>query len=168
MLQLLVHTYKTLHRDHNCNPRKHPTSDQSTELWLAKCHSWSAMVACTSPTSDAWDCIAVTESLWCLAVSSCGLQCDSSASTNICCFDDINIDYIAGTSCKSAYMCAGLSLLNLSLDTLRADRFEQMTRRRGHERVLETLDLALSLGFDPVKVSFQQDLCSEVLVKEWG
>lgn len=65
-------------------------------------------------------------------------------------------------------MYAGLSLLNLSLDTLRADRFEQMTRRRGHERVLETLDLALSLGFDPVKVSFQQDLCSEVLVKEWG
>ena len=48
--------------------------------------------------------------------------------------------------------CAGLSLLNLSLDTLRPDRFEQMTRRRGHERVLETLDLALSLGFDPVKV----------------
>ncbi len=28
-----------------------------------------------------------------------------------------------------------------------------MTRRRGHERVLETLDLALSLGFDPVKVA---------------
>lgn len=47
----------------------------------------------------------------------------------------------------------GLSLLNLSLDTLRPDRFEQMTRRRGHDRVLETLDLALSLGFDPVKVN---------------
>lgn len=43
-------------------------------------------------------------------------------------------------------------MLNLSLDTLRPNRFEQMTRRRGHERVLETLDLALSLGFDPVKV----------------
>ncbi|KAL0036403.1 hypothetical protein WJX77_006194 [Trebouxia sp. C0004] len=47
----------------------------------------------------------------------------------------------------------GLSLLNLSLDTLQPDRFEQMTRRRGHERVLETLDLALSLGLDPVKVN---------------
>ena len=46
----------------------------------------------------------------------------------------------------------GLSLLNLSLDTLRPERFEQMTRRRGHDRVLETLDLALTLGFDPVKV----------------
>lgn len=52
------------------------------------------------------------------------------------------------------YLCivVGLSLLNLSLDTLRPDRFEQMTRRRGHERVLDTLDLALSLGFKPVKV----------------
>lgn len=47
---------------------------------------------------------------------------------------------------------AGLSLLNLSLDTLKPDRFERMTRRRGHDRVLETLQLALSLGFDPVKV----------------
>ena len=47
---------------------------------------------------------------------------------------------------------AGLSLLNLSLDTLRPERFEHMTRRRGHDRVLETLDLALTLGFDPVKV----------------
>lgn len=55
--------------------------------------------------------------------------------------------------CMQTVLCVtGLSLLNLSLDTLRADRFEQMTRRRGHERVLETLDLALSLGFDPVKV----------------
>ena len=57
---------------------------------------------------------------------------------------------------------AGLSLLNLSLDTLQPDRFEQMTRRRGHERVLETLDLALSLGFDPVKVrlpSARPDQC---------
>ena len=49
-------------------------------------------------------------------------------------------------------MHAGLSLLNLSLDTLRPERFERMTRRRGHDRVLETLDLALTLGFDPVKV----------------
>ena len=50
-------------------------------------------------------------------------------------------------------MYSGLSLLNLSLDTLRPERFERMTRRRGHDRVLETLDLALRLGFAPVKVS---------------
>ena len=48
---------------------------------------------------------------------------------------------------------AGLSLINVSLDTLRADRFERMTRRRGHERVLETIQQAVDLGYDPVKVS---------------
>ncbi len=62
----------------------------------------------------------------------------------------------SGLSCLSA---AGLSLLNLSLDTLRPERFEQMTRRRGHERVLETLDLALSLGFEPVKVPYRCFCC---------
>jgi len=40
----------------------------------------------------------------------------------------------------------------VSLDTLRVDRFERMTRRRGHERVLETIQLAVDLGYDPVKV----------------
>lgn len=48
---------------------------------------------------------------------------------------------------------AGLSLLNLSLDTLRADRFEHMTRRKGHARVLKTIDTALDIGYDPVKVN---------------
>jgi len=45
-----------------------------------------------------------------------------------------------------------LALLNLSLDTLRPERFEQMTRRRGLERVLETIQTAVDLGYDPVKV----------------
>lgn len=49
-------------------------------------------------------------------------------------------------------VCAGLSLLNISLDTLRPDRFEEMTRRRGQERVMETIHHAVDLGFDPVKV----------------
>ena len=49
-------------------------------------------------------------------------------------------------------MGAGLSLLNISLDTLRPERFEQMTRRRGQERVLETIHHAVELGFEPVKV----------------
>ncbi|KAK9811433.1 hypothetical protein WJX72_003867 [[Myrmecia] bisecta] len=47
----------------------------------------------------------------------------------------------------------GLSLLNISLDTLRADRFEHMTRRRGHERVLETIEDAIRLGYNPLKVN---------------
>eukprot|EP00889_Picochlorum_renovo_P007927 jgi/Picre1/34957/NNA_002423.t1 len=42
---------------------------------------------------------------------------------------------------------AGLSLLNLSLDTLRADRFEHMTRRKGHARVLKTIDILPWIDF---------------------
>ena len=45
----------------------------------------------------------------------------------------------------------GLNLLNMSLDTLQRDRFERMARRQGLERVLETIDAAIELGFDPVK-----------------
>lgn len=48
---------------------------------------------------------------------------------------------------------AGLNLLNISLDTLRADRYEKVTRRKGWERVIAGIDLAAQLGFDPVKVS---------------
>jgi cyclic pyranopterin phosphate synthase len=42
---------------------------------------------------------------------------------------------------------AGLSQLNLSLDTLRPDRFEAITRRRGLDKVLDALDLALDYGY---------------------
>jgi molybdenum cofactor biosynthesis enzyme MoaA len=48
---------------------------------------------------------------------------------------------------------AGLRLLNISLDTLRPERFERMTRRRGHERIMAVIQQALRLGFDPVKVA---------------
>ncbi len=48
---------------------------------------------------------------------------------------------------------AGLSAINISLDTLRPDRFEALTRRRGHERVLAAIDSALALGYRPVKVN---------------
>ena len=48
---------------------------------------------------------------------------------------------------------AGLNLLNISLDTLRADRFEAMTRRKGHSRVLDTIYKAVQLGYNPVKVN---------------
>ena len=47
-----------------------------------------------------------------------------------------------------------MNLLNISLDTLRPERFEQMTRRKGHDRVLLSIQTAISLGYDPVKVSF--------------
>ncbi len=42
---------------------------------------------------------------------------------------------------------AGLTHLNLSLDTLRADRFQSLTLRPGLDRVLAALDLALDYGY---------------------
>lgn len=53
----------------------------------------------------------------------------------------------------AALQTNGLSLLNISLDTLREERFESMTRRRGLSRVLDTIHQAVDLGFDPVKVN---------------
>ncbi|CAK1585799.1 unnamed protein product [Parnassius mnemosyne] len=48
---------------------------------------------------------------------------------------------------------AGLAALNVSLDSLRPDRFERMARRPGLARVLAGIDLALQLGYRPVKVN---------------
>ena len=47
---------------------------------------------------------------------------------------------------------AGLSAVNISLDTLRPERFETLARRPGHERVMESIRTAVRLGYDPVKV----------------
>jgi len=46
----------------------------------------------------------------------------------------------------------GLTSLNISLDTLVPAKFEFMTRRKGHEKVLNSIDAAIDLGFNPVKV----------------
>lgn len=46
----------------------------------------------------------------------------------------------------------GLNLLNISLDTLVPGKFEFMTRRKGHERVMESIYTAVDLGYNPVKV----------------
>lgn len=46
----------------------------------------------------------------------------------------------------------GLNSINISLDTLVPAKFELMTRRKGHDRVLESINTAVELGFDPVKV----------------
>nr|CAD7452305.1 unnamed protein product [Timema tahoe] len=48
---------------------------------------------------------------------------------------------------------AGLDILNVSLDTLRPARYDQITRRKGYERVRAGIDLALQLGYSPVKVN---------------
>ncbi|KAG6725023.1 hypothetical protein I3842_02G012900 [Carya illinoinensis] len=47
----------------------------------------------------------------------------------------------------------GLSALNISLDTLVPSKFEFMTRRKGHERVMESINTAIALGYNPVKVN---------------
>jgi len=48
---------------------------------------------------------------------------------------------------------AGLRRINISLDTLHADRFEQMTRRNDLENVLAGIDAAVAAGFSPVKIN---------------
>ncbi|XP_066603821.1 molybdenum cofactor biosynthesis protein 1 isoform X2 [Prorops nasuta] len=48
---------------------------------------------------------------------------------------------------------AGLDALNISLDTLKEERFEKLTRRKGWARVRAAIDLAVQLGYNPVKVN---------------
>ena len=48
---------------------------------------------------------------------------------------------------------AGLSRVNLSLDTLRADRFEAIARRPGLDRVLRAMDRVLEAGLEPLKLN---------------
>jgi cyclic pyranopterin phosphate synthase len=48
---------------------------------------------------------------------------------------------------------AGLRRINVSLDTLNPDKFQQLTRRTGLEQVIEGILAACAAGFDPVKVN---------------
>jgi len=48
---------------------------------------------------------------------------------------------------------AGLTGVNISLDTMNAARYLEITRRTGLERVLEGIHLAVDLGFSSVKVN---------------
>ena len=48
---------------------------------------------------------------------------------------------------------AGLRRINVSLDTLDPDRFQQLTRRPGFEQVIEGILAAKAAGFDPVKIN---------------
>lgn len=50
-------------------------------------------------------------------------------------------------------VAAGLGRINISLDSLRPDRFEALTRRDELARVLEGIDAAVASGLDPVKVN---------------
>ncbi|XP_076067042.1 molybdenum cofactor biosynthesis protein 1-like isoform X2 [Oratosquilla oratoria] len=48
---------------------------------------------------------------------------------------------------------AGLTHLNVSLDTLIPPKFELITRRRGWQKVMNGIDIALELGYNPVKIN---------------
>ena len=48
---------------------------------------------------------------------------------------------------------SGINLLNISLDTLDASKFEFITRRKGFDLVLQAINMALDMGYNPVKVN---------------
>lgn len=48
---------------------------------------------------------------------------------------------------------AGLTRLNVSLDTLRPERFEQIARRPGWHRVWAGIEAALAAGYEPLKIN---------------
>lgn len=48
---------------------------------------------------------------------------------------------------------AGLRRLNVSLDALSPEKFEQITRRTGYERVRAGIRRAQQVGFDPIKIN---------------
>ena len=52
-----------------------------------------------------------------------------------------------------ALRAAGVRRLNISMDTLRADRFEQIARRPDFARANAGIQAALAAGFDPIKLN---------------
>jgi GTP 3',8-cyclase len=53
----------------------------------------------------------------------------------------------------SELVAAGLRRINLSLDTLRPDRFEAIARRPGLDAVLRAIDRAIDAGLTPLKLN---------------
>ena len=51
-----------------------------------------------------------------------------------------------------ALQAAGLDHINISLDTLIQPKFEFITRRKGWNKVMDSMDTALEIGYNPVKV----------------
>ena len=52
-----------------------------------------------------------------------------------------------------AFFDAGLRRINISLDTLNPDRFRQLTRRDGLDRVIAGILAAKKAGFEPIKLN---------------
>ncbi|MGI9616248.1 MAG: GTP 3',8-cyclase MoaA [Acidimicrobiales bacterium] len=68
---------------------------------------------------------------------------------------DLSMTTNGATLAQSAddLKAAGLERINISLDTLRADRFLELTRRDSLDAVLDGIDAAVRVGFEPVKVN---------------
>lgn len=62
-----------------------------------------------------------------------------------------NAYYLAGMA--DEVRAAGVARLNISLDTLRRDRFERFTRVDGLEQVLAGIEAARRAGFAPIKLN---------------
>ncbi|CAH0388227.1 unnamed protein product [Bemisia tabaci] len=60
---------------------------------------------------------------------------------------------LALTKLLPALQRAGLDSVNISLDTLKPEKFEIMSRRKGWGRVVAGIDLAVQLGFQQPKVN---------------
>jgi len=66
------------------------------------------------------------------------------------------------TPIAEALKAAGVDRVNFSLDTLKPDRFQRITRLYGDPQpVLEAVDAALAVGMDPVKVNM-------VVIRGWN
>eukprot|EP00013_Stygamoeba_regulata_P003461 CAMPEP_0177633328 /NCGR_PEP_ID=MMETSP0447-20121125/2780_1 /TAXON_ID=0 /ORGANISM="Stygamoeba regulata, Strain BSH-02190019" /LENGTH=429 /DNA_ID=CAMNT_0019134983 /DNA_START=516 /DNA_END=1805 /DNA_ORIENTATION=- len=68
---------------------------------------------------------------------------------------------------------AGVNLLNISLDTLVPEKFEQITRRKGFQNVMSAILLACEMGYDPVKINCvvmrgmnEDEICNFVALTE--
>jgi len=68
---------------------------------------------------------------------------------------DLAITTNAATLDRHAHelRAAGIGRINISLDTLRADRFVELTRRDALADVLRGIDAAVAAGFDKVKIN---------------
>ena len=69
--------------------------------------------------------------------------------------DDFSITTNGATfrSVAADLKAAGLQRANISLDTLRRERFLEMTRRDELQNVIEGIDAAIEVGFSPVKIN---------------
>ena len=57
------------------------------------------------------------------------------------------------SGCAAELKSAGLGRVNVSLDTLKDDKFESITRGRGLGDVLEGIEVARAVGLNPVKIN---------------